>query len=762
MKKPSGYILLVVLLISASVSAAENDPVIDKIIELGRTDNQVMQHAHYICNVFGGRITGSDAYTHAANWALDEFRSWGMEAELDYVAEVPVGFNRGPWFGKMTKPYEQSLYFGTPSYTAPTRGVQRGHVVIAPNDKHQLEEIKVRIKGAWILIGSECEYLSELEQAGALGVIRAAEYPIWLKRAKVDSWDNLPTLPDIRLLDTQYKEIKELVEDGKDVELEFDIRNHFYKGPVKYHNVIAWIPGSEKPEEYVIMGGHLDSYDSGTGATDNASGLCPAMEAARLIMKSGAKPKRTIMVHLWASEEFGIHGSDTYVENHAEKLPNISAVLNSDYGTNAIVGLRVPQHMLADFEQVTAPIHDLNPQIPFKLETGKANGGPDGASFTRKGIPAFEWKLVGKHNYRRTWHTMLDTYNEIIPEYQEHAAIVTAITAYGLANLDHLLERKVEKQSEASSHSSPGKVETITNSIGMKLVNISPGEFMMGSELSPEESAQRYDRSARSFHSEHPQHRVKISRGFYMGQTEVTRAQFARFVEETQYITDAEQVGWCWAYVRHYKGIDYTTQNGEWPQVDGIHWKNPGFEQDDSHPVTCMSWFDAMVFCQWLSQKEGRTYRLPTEAEWEYACRAGSQSVYSWGDTEDSGDGWCNALDLSAQEAYPEWEGFKWNDGYTHTAPVGLFKPNAFGLYNMHGNVEEWCWDWFDGDYYANSPEADPQGPDTSSLEHPHRILRGGSWSTVPRRCRSANRSLSGPDGQDTSFGFRVVMEYNE
>lgn len=248
-----------------------------------------------------------------------------------------------------------------------------------------------------------------------------------------------------------------------------------------------------------------------------------------------------------------------------------------------------------------------------------------------------------------------------------------------------------------------------------------------------------------------------------MGQTEVTRGQFAQFVQETLYKTDAEQAGWCWAYIRHYKGLDYTQQNGEWPKVDGINWKNPGFEQDDSHPVTCMNWFDAVVFCQWLSQKEGRTYRLPTEAQWEYAARAGSQTVYPWGDAAEDGAGWCNALDLSTQEAYPEWKGFNWRDGYAHTAPVGSFKPNTFGLYNMHGNVEEWCWDWYSGDYYANSPEVDPTGPEKSSLDHPHRILRGGAWSNVPRRCRSAYRGASGPDdGQDTVFGFRVVLECHE
>jgi carboxypeptidase Q len=447
-------------------SVQSDDAVIQKIIELGQTDNQVMQHLHYACNVFGGRITGSDAYSNACNWAVDTFRSWGVKAELDMVGEVPVGFNRGPFFGKMIEPEEEFLVFGTPSYTAGTKGVQRGHVIIAPADNDEFENIKDQIKGAWILIeganngwardGGRRLEISEMTQnlihAGALGTLQLTTFPIRLLEGKVESWDNLPTLPDIKLIDTQYNKIKEMVEDGDKVTLEFDIRNHFNKGPIKYHNVIAWIPGSKFPDEYVVMGGHFDSFDCATGAVDNGSGFTPAMEALRLIAQAGGRPQRTIMVHLWAAEERGLVGSQDWIRRNPDKIPYIAACFNRDGGTNCIVGLSVSEAMFADFEKICAPLYNLNPDFPFELAQSQPRarptraGGSDSSSFSMAGVPALGWRTSDVLNrgvsYGETWHTNLDSYNKVIPEYQEHAALAIALVVYGVANLDHQLSRE--------------------------------------------------------------------------------------------------------------------------------------------------------------------------------------------------------------------------------------------------------------------------------------------------------------------------------
>lgn len=382
-----------------------------------------------------------------------------MMAEMQEAGEMPVGFNRGPWFGKMVSPKEVTLDFGTPAFTAGTKGRQKGRVVLMPATEKEFWTIRDSIKGAWILIdgvntgwprdrGGESDMTRLIREAGALGTVQLATFPIRLLYNKVDSWENLPTLPDIKLIDKQYNEIKKLVSDGEKVELEFDIRNYFRPGPIKYHNVIGWIPGTEYPDEYVILGGHLDGLAGATAAVDNASGATVAMEVARLILAAGGKPKRTIMVHLWAGEEFGLLGSTAWVKQNPDKLPKISAVFNRDGGTNCISGLAVSKAMMADFQQIVKPILGLNPKYPFDL-TERAialrkggRGSTDTFSFLQKEVPAFGFSTKGEHVYNRTWHTTLDTYNEVIPSYQEYSAMVTSVIAYGVANLDHLLSRE--------------------------------------------------------------------------------------------------------------------------------------------------------------------------------------------------------------------------------------------------------------------------------------------------------------------------------
>jgi len=448
-----------IFLLTSLTATGQNDPVINKIIDLGTTDNKVMEHIDVLTNRIGDRITGSDGYYNACVWAINTMKSWGMIAEMQEAGEMPVGFNRGPWFGKMISPGEITLDFGTPSYTAGTKGRQKGHVVISPKSVEEFWTVRDSIKGAWVLIdGSNSGWprdragVSELtrlmKEAGALGTIQLSTFPIRLLFQKVDSWENLPELPDIKLIDKQYNDIKNLVLKGQRVILEFDIRNYFRPGPVKYHNVVAWIPGSQFPDEYVILGGHLDGFDGGSGAVDNASGATVAMEVARLIIAAGGKPKRTIMVQLWAGEEYGLLGSTAWVKQNPDMLPRISALFNRDGGTNCITGLSVPKSMMADFQEIVKPILGLNPKYPFELtERPKqfrkgGRGSTDTFSFLQKEVPAFGFSTKGEQVYGRTWHTTLDTYDEVIPKYEEYSSMVTAVIAYKVANLDHLLSRQ--------------------------------------------------------------------------------------------------------------------------------------------------------------------------------------------------------------------------------------------------------------------------------------------------------------------------------
>jgi cyclophilin family peptidyl-prolyl cis-trans isomerase len=474
---------------------AQDDPVVARIIQLGKTDNQVMTWNDYASNRFGGRETGTNAYTDATAWAAWQFKQFGLEAELEEVGEVPVGFNRGPWFGKMVKPTDKALRFGTPTYTAGTKGVQRGPVVILkadpfsipgrnakPDDVEKkraavqvaIAEVnanKAIINGAWVLIPgastgfardgrrSTKEYADAqlipaltkaLVDAGALGTIQSAKEPISMLDGNVQSWDKLPVLPDIKLLDTQYTEIKDLVEKKQPVELEFDIRNWFKMGPIKYHNVVATLRGSTYPDEYVVVGGHFDCFSSATGGVDDGSGFAPGMEALRLIKAAGARPKRTIVMILFAAEENGLVGSQAWLKKHPEVQPKVVVMINRDGSPSAITGAAVPSDWYGDFEKVVAPVLNVNQKWPFKLTRNiypgarpETPGGSDYSSFAMLGIPTLSFRTETDYTYSRAWHTLNDTYSELVPyiEHQRHSALVTAVVAYGVANLDKPLPR---------------------------------------------------------------------------------------------------------------------------------------------------------------------------------------------------------------------------------------------------------------------------------------------------------------------------------
>ncbi len=506
------FLLMCAVLTSLSItSVVAQDAAVKKIIEMGKTDNRVMHHLDILTNRFGGRPIGSDAYDNAAEWMLREFKSWGIEAHLEEAGELPVGFNRGPWFGRMLSDNGMILHFATPSYTSGTKGVQKGHVLIEPRTDDEFNRIKTALKGAWVLISGENDgwpisrsassdsirqeikkenaeimkknqeirnrnnekgenkkmipykecpglYYKEMVEAGALGFIQSASVPIRVlyDRSIMDdpnvNFDNLPELPEIKLDKHQFAIIKQMVKERRVFELEFDIRNHFKLGPVKYHNVVATIKGSKYPDEYVIVSGHLDAYDVATGGVDCGTGIGPMMEAAHMIAKSGAKPKRSIVFIAFAGEEFGMVGARAWVKAHKDKLPKISNMFNRDGGPTPPVGIVVPPAMYDDFVKVTAPIKQIRPDYPFEvtvrgpIKKPTRYKGTDACVFGMEGVPTAGFTVNDfkgyNFSYGEIWHTERDLYNKNIPEYQEHAAVVTAITALGVANLDKQLSRE--------------------------------------------------------------------------------------------------------------------------------------------------------------------------------------------------------------------------------------------------------------------------------------------------------------------------------
>jgi len=265
------------------------------------------------------------------------------------------------------------------------------------------------------------------------------------------TFDNLPTVCDIKLDENQFDVIKQMVKERRVFSLEFDIRNHFRMGPVKYYNVIGKIKGTKYPNEYVMASGHLDSYDVATGGVDCGSGVTPVIEAARMIMKSGAKPKRTMLFCAFAGEEFGLLGSEAWVKANADKLPKIANLFNRDGGPTPPVGIEVPQAMYNDFVKVCQPVKKIRSDYPFEVKVGgpftkpTKPGGTDASEFAMRGVPAisFDEKDFKGYNfsYGEIWHTERDTYSKSIPEYEEQAATVTAVVTLGIANLDHQLSR---------------------------------------------------------------------------------------------------------------------------------------------------------------------------------------------------------------------------------------------------------------------------------------------------------------------------------
>ena len=253
-----------------------------------------------------------------------------------------------------------------------------------------------------------------------------------------------------------------------------------------------------------------------------------------------------------------------------------------------------------------------------------------------------------------------------------------------------------------------GKINSgyIDPTTGMAFLYIKGGCYSMG------------DSKGDGATNEKPFHKVCVD-DFYMGTYEVTNAQFRKYRPNHDSGT--------------YEGLSL---NGE------------------SQPAVNISWEDAVGFSTWIGDATGKRYRLPTEAEWEYAARAGTKTSNYWGDKDDDACGYANVSDLAAKKKWPKWVNLNCDDGFAVTAPVGSFKPNAFGLYDMMGNAWEWVNDWYDDKYYAKSPKTNPPGPMTGQ----YRVLRGGSWFYFPWNISASYRFRFEPGIPYFNYGFRLVL----
>jgi len=272
------------------------------------------------------------------------------------------------------------------------------------------------------------------------------------------------------------------------------------------------------------------------------------------------------------------------------------------------------------------------------------------------------------------------------------------------------------------------------------MVKLAPGTFTMGSF--PEETTREHI-DPNLIADERPAHVVTVAREFAIGQFAVTRGEFAAFVAETGYAP---------------KDGCYVLSGDNFVMDRKRNWRDPGFAQTDRHPVVCVSHADAQRYVRWLSRKTKQAYRLPSEGEWEYAARAGTSTARFWGDGRDEACEFANVSDFTGAEAL-SWDKtnkgkvFQCRDGYAYTSPVGTFRPNAFGLYDMLGNV----WQWADDCFHVSYDGAPKDASAWHTGDCKFRVIRGGSWSFSPRSLRAARRCAIDPVERYYNTGFRVV-----
>lgn len=461
----------------ATLTAQAPPDLAQKIVHEGIENSQAMVFQDTLCHDFGSRLTGSQAFYHAAVWARDQFLAMGLDAHLEPWGEWQVSWDREQWMGRVVEPVAMELQVACPAWTGTTRGIARGTLVLMPKTPEDLALLQARAEqdaALWVFGPLSKDPISApvraavqamLDKGKLLGLAQSATSTGWndknyenqirvfgdSRRAQLPFADR-PRWAHAVLRDDQSKQIEELLAGTKPVVVEFELRNRWRPGPMKLYNVVADLTGTEAPDDMVIVCSHFDSWHQATGATDNGTGSCSTLEAARILTKTGAKPKRTIRFILWGGEEQGLLGSRQYVVQHRTQMHHVSAVYNHDSGTNWAQSLGIAESQSEDFTKIIQPILDLMKapmkdfaEPVFELHASKvvqpAGGGSDNASFAAVGVPAYGFGLKGEVPYARGWHSQWDTISIVVPEYQKQTSTVIALIAFGTANLDHNLSR---------------------------------------------------------------------------------------------------------------------------------------------------------------------------------------------------------------------------------------------------------------------------------------------------------------------------------
>lgn len=507
--------LVIVLPFVASEAAAQTTTdVTEQIREEALEHSRVMEWVHILTDRFGARLTGTPTLEASGEWALDEMTSWGFQnATKDEWDWGNPGWENIFYSGNMIAPARQPLYAEVLGWTPGTDGPVRGNAVhiVPPSDVTQeqldayVDSVRTSLSGAIVLVGEGAfgpsrdmpERVSDEDAAarfvpgaetnggrpytpptpredgvlapfqirsqvdaavlesGARVVVTPSNMEHGLIRAFANrTYDVEQALPTVVMRTEDYNRISRLLEAGTDVELEFDIRNNVYPDGSTEYNYTIDIPGTDLADEIVFIGGHIDSWHAGTGATDNATGIAVMMDAARIIHELGLQPRRTIRLAFWTGEEQGLLGSRAYVEKHfgsfedpKPEYDNVVAYLNLDSGTGKIRGAIVfgPIEAAEVLHEIVQPLSDLG--VAGARETGSRRlGGSDHTAFNQAGLPGVSLSQDPIRYFTTTWHTNFDVYDHVLEDDLRQAVAVVATMAYELATRDEQLPRFPDEQ----------------------------------------------------------------------------------------------------------------------------------------------------------------------------------------------------------------------------------------------------------------------------------------------------------------------------
>lgn len=465
-----------------ALTAARDPSAIRAIIDEGSRRSHVQADLQYLTDVIGPRLTGSAAMRRANEWTAGKFRAYGMDSTWLEPWKFGQSWERGPMTLALVAPHKRQLHGESWAWAPGTKGSVTGDVIYvdAKTGIDLKQRFGGRLKGNWALVSppipiwnpdgppmtprdsaardsaikaqfapavntDEQNYRRDrrdlLAAEGAAGIILSGAKEFALMSMS-GSPSSISPIPQIVVPQETFTHFHRLLALGEPVRIEVDITNSIGSDSLMQWNTVAEIRGSEKPNEIVLLGAHLDSWDLGTGTTDNATGSIAVLEAARILKAAGVKPRRTIRFALFSGEEQGLYGSRKYADLHQGELDSFQAVVVLDNGTGRIKGMALQaRDELGDlWKSLFSPLQELG---PFTVRSGN-KGGTDHLPFLPYGVPAFNFDQETR-GYGHTHHSQVDTYDHAVLDDVKQAAIVMAATAYQLANLPALLPRNPKK-----------------------------------------------------------------------------------------------------------------------------------------------------------------------------------------------------------------------------------------------------------------------------------------------------------------------------